>query len=276
MKIIMRRNSSKAIHSNKHAKPKTQKAKVAREALQYPLIVDTPEGPVLIYWLHRIATEDSEIQFRLVSDRETIVLRCKVGGWVKNKKGDHVQYVENILPEINPPIGFNTQLLRSHVASIDILRYFAGLIVNKSKENCTAIPEGNILLDGDLYVPCFGYYHDNRTAEEADFATRRLEGTNVRMREPNAKEHIAKDIMNEFKITRPQAIATVLAMVNMDATSPESAQPEKIIMKKAKVRSRIVSVFSAQSDDAKNYADFRKKYIKNTGTRKGLYYLKLS
>jgi len=82
--------------------------------------------------------------------------------------------------------------------------------------------------------------------------------------------------MRESAITRPQAIAIVLAMVEMDATSTESAKTEKAILNKAGIKSRITSVFSDRSGDAVAYRNFRKRHIINTGTRKGLYYLVLS
>lgn len=95
--------------------------------------------------------------------------------------------------------------------------------------------------------------------------------------ENNAKMTMALTIMNEHGITRPQAVKIVRAMVNMGATSLESAKPEIEIKKKAGVGSRIVSVFSeGAGKNGKRYDDFRKRYIKNTGTRKKLYYLKLS
>jgi len=93
---------------------------------------------------------------------------------------------------------------------------------------------------------------------------------------PNAEENLAILIMAKNNITRPQAKKIVLAMVNMGATSEECAKTEKAIMKKAGVKSRIVSVFSDRSGDAKAYGDFRKRIIGNTGTRQGLYYLHLS
>ena len=88
--------------------------------------------------------------------------------------------------------------------------------------------------------------------------------------------NLAKNLMEELRITRPQAKRIILAMIDMGATAPETAKHESEILSTACVKSRIVSVFSAHSDLAENYAVFRKRYIKNDGTHKGMYFLKLS
>lgn len=86
----------------------------------------------------------------------------------------------------------------------------------------------------------------------------------------------AEKLMQKEHITRPMAREVVLAMVKLGALSRESAKEEHIITRKAAVKSRIVSIFSDRSGDAPGYSAFRKSHIKNTGTRRGLYYLDLT
>ncbi len=92
----------------------------------------------------------------------------------------------------------------------------------------------------------------------------------------SATASIAERIMEEFRITRPQAVAIVRAMVELEATEPESAKLESVIMEKAGVTTRISGAFSDGSVKDERYLKFRKIYIKNTRTRKGLYYLALT
>lgn len=91
----------------------------------------------------------------------------------------------------------------------------------------------------------------------------------------NLFDNVFKPILKDRGITRPKAIEVVRIMVLLGAVSRDGAKPEPMIMKQAGVRSRIVSVFSDRSGDAKNYAAFRERYIANTGERKALYYLKI-
>ncbi|MEI6149760.1 MAG: hypothetical protein WCS01_11725 [bacterium] len=117
--------------------------------------------------------------------------------------------------------------------------------------------------------------HSFSLDEERDIRAIALRGMTQSSISP--QRTIATKIMDECKITRPQAREIVLTMVNMGATSPESAKPEEAIMKEAGLKkATIAGVFSPRSGDKPEYPVFRKYYIKNTGTRKGLYYLKLS
>ena len=160
--------------------------------LKWPITVDTPEGQIPVYWIHRVFVSKVEVDFRLVSSRETFVLRCPMAGSVRNIKGDHVKYVEETTPELNPPIAINTQRLQDSSVRVDASAYFAGVIhrrvINRNKDaRSSEIQEGKILLEGGLLVPCFGYYHDGRTFEEAGFAIERMEGDGKT--HPTDKEH---------------------------------------------------------------------------------------
>ncbi len=64
-------------------------------------------------------------------------------------------------------------------------------------------------------------------------------------------------------ITREQCRKIVLAMVTLGATSKGTAKRESAILKEAKTKTRITSAFTHREGLAKNYADFRKRYICN-------------
>jgi len=92
----------------------------------------------------------------------------------------------------------------------------------------------------------------------------------------NPHEIIAKKLMDEHNITRPSAKQIVICMARLGANSEKNAKPEHLILNKAKGKSRITSVFSDGSVKNERYVKFRKRYIKNTGNRKGRYYLDLT
>jgi len=204
MKRKAERRPSRVNHSTKLPKPQRPISSARQKALQWPITVNTPEGQIHAYWIHKEAVKighNDEIHIRLVLERETLVLRCEAIGWVKHKDSKPlseeiqviddqgimcqaiarrpappVMFARDLNPELNPPIAFNTQQLRNRTDKVDSLNYFiTTLAPHKTQDHPSSeIPKGKILLHGDLLASCIGYCHDDRTSEEVDFVTRRM------------------------------------------------------------------------------------------------------
>ncbi len=89
--------------------------------------------------------------------------------------------------------------------------------------------------------------------------------------------HKIEALADAARITRTGCTAVLKAMAELGAMSAGTAKTEKEILKKAGATAKSINgLFATHSGKEERYADFRKKHVKNTGQRRGMYYFDLS